>query len=91
MKTGPIIAALAAALITGSTASSQAIPAAPLSKSIQHNSSSLVVGTAHTAAIGTSAFTGVTGPSAIMDTGATAATATAPAGGESRLRAKNNS
>jgi hypothetical protein len=29
-------------LITGSTASSQAIPAAPLSKSIQQNSSSLV-------------------------------------------------
>ena len=42
MKTSLIIAALAAALITGSTASSQAIPAAPLSKSIQHNSSSLV-------------------------------------------------
>jgi hypothetical protein len=42
MKTGLIIAALAAALITGSTASTQAIPAAPLSKSIQHNSSSLV-------------------------------------------------
>jgi hypothetical protein len=42
VKTGLIIAALAAALITGSTASTQAIPAAPLSKSIQHNSSSLV-------------------------------------------------
>ena len=42
MKTSLIIAALAAALITGSTASSQAIPAAPLSKSIQQNSSSLV-------------------------------------------------
>ena len=42
MKTSLIIAALASALITGSTASSQAIPAAPLSKSIQHNSSSLV-------------------------------------------------
>ena len=42
MKTGLVIAALAAALITGSTASSQAIPAAPLSKSIQQNSSSLV-------------------------------------------------
>ena len=42
MKTGIVIAALAAALIAGSTASSQAIPAAPLSKSIQQNSSSLV-------------------------------------------------
>ena len=42
MKTSLIIAALAAALITGSTASSQAIPSAPLSKSIQQNSSSLV-------------------------------------------------
>ena len=42
MKTSLIIAVLAAALITGSTASSQAIPAAPLSKSIQQNSSSLV-------------------------------------------------
>jgi len=42
MKTSLIIAALAAALIAGSTASSQAIPAAPLGKSIQHNSSSLV-------------------------------------------------
>ena len=40
MKTGIVIAALAAALITGSTVSSQAIPAAPLSKSIQQNSSS---------------------------------------------------
>ena len=39
MKTSLIIAALAAALITGSTAGSQAIPAAPLSKSIQHSSS----------------------------------------------------
>jgi hypothetical protein len=42
MKTGLVIAALAAALITGSTASSLAIPAAPLSKSVQQNSSSLV-------------------------------------------------
>ena len=42
MKTSLIIAALAAALIAGSTASSQAIPAAPLSKSIQQNSNSLV-------------------------------------------------
>ena len=42
MKTSLIVAALAAALITGSTASSQAIPAAPLSKSIQQNSASLV-------------------------------------------------
>ena len=42
MKTSLIIAALAAALITGSTASSQAIPAAPLNKSIQQNSASLV-------------------------------------------------
>ncbi len=42
MKTSLVIAALAAALITGSTASSQAIPSAPLSKSIQQNSSSLV-------------------------------------------------
>ena len=42
MKTSLIIAALAAALIAGSTASSQAIPVAPLGKSIQHNSSSLV-------------------------------------------------
>ena len=32
MRTGLVIAALAAALITGSTASSQAIPAAPLSR-----------------------------------------------------------
>jgi hypothetical protein len=39
MKTGLVIAALAAALITGSAVSSQAIPAAPLSKSIQQNSS----------------------------------------------------
>ena len=42
MKTSLIVAALAAALIIGSTASSQAIPSAPLSKSIQQNSSSLV-------------------------------------------------
>ena len=42
MKMGLITAALAAVLITGSTASSQAIPAAPISKSIQQNSSSLV-------------------------------------------------
>ena len=42
MKTSFVIAALAAALIAGSTASSQAIPAAPLGKSVQHNSSSLV-------------------------------------------------
>ena len=42
MKTGIVIAALAAALITGSAVSSQAIPAAPLSKGIQQNSSSLV-------------------------------------------------
>ncbi len=42
MKTRLVIAALAAALITGSTVSSQAIPSAPLSKSIQQNSSSLV-------------------------------------------------
>ena len=42
MKTGLIIAALAAVLITGSTATSQAIPAIPLSKSIQQNGSSLV-------------------------------------------------
>ena len=42
MKTSLIVAALAAALITGSTASSQAIPVAPLSKSIQQNSASLV-------------------------------------------------
>ena len=42
MKTSLIVAALAAALITGSAASSQAIPSAPLSKSIQQNSSSLV-------------------------------------------------
>ena len=42
MKKSLIIAALAAALITGSAASSQAIPAAPLSKSIQQHSSSLV-------------------------------------------------
>ena len=42
MKPGIVIAALAAALITGSTVGSQAIPAAPLSKSIQQNSSSLV-------------------------------------------------
>jgi hypothetical protein len=42
MKTSLIVAALAAALITGSTASSQAIPAAPLGKSIQQNSSSLI-------------------------------------------------
>jgi len=76
------------------------------------------VGTAHTAAIGTSVFTGVTGTlafttaigtsaftgvtgtlaftaaigmSAIMDTVATAATVITPAGGDSRLRAKNKS
>ncbi len=57
MKTSLIVAALAAALITGSTASSQAIPAAPLSKSIQQNSSSLVesVRIADTAVIGVSA------------------------------------
>jgi hypothetical protein len=42
MKTSLIIAALAAALITGSTASSQAIPSAPLGKTIQQNSNSLV-------------------------------------------------
>ena len=42
MKTSLIVAALAAALITGSAANSQAVPAAPLSKSIQQNSSSLV-------------------------------------------------
>ena len=42
MKTSLIIAALAAALIAGSTASTQALPAAPLSKSIQQNKSSLV-------------------------------------------------
>jgi len=42
MKTSFIIAALAAALITGSTASSQAMPSAPLSKSIQQSSSSIV-------------------------------------------------
>jgi hypothetical protein len=42
MKTSLIVAALAAALITGSTASSQAIPVAPLGKSIQQNSASLV-------------------------------------------------
>ena len=42
MKTSLVIAALAAALIAGSTASSQAIPAAPLGKSVQHNSSALV-------------------------------------------------
>ena len=42
MKTSLVIAALAAALITGSTASSQAVPSAPLNKSIQQNSSSLV-------------------------------------------------
>jgi hypothetical protein len=42
MKTSLIVAALAAALIAGSTANSQAIPAAPLSKSIQQNSTSLV-------------------------------------------------
>ena len=42
MKTSLIIAAFAAALIAGSTASSQAIPAAPHSKNIQQNSSSLV-------------------------------------------------
>jgi hypothetical protein len=42
MKTSLIVAALAAALITGSTASSQAIPAAPLGKTIQQNSNSLV-------------------------------------------------
>ncbi len=41
MKTGLIIAALAAVLITGSTATSQAVPAVPTSKSIQQNSSSL--------------------------------------------------
>jgi hypothetical protein len=42
MKTSLIIAALAAALIAGSVASTQALPAAPLSKSIQQNKSSLV-------------------------------------------------
>ena len=42
MKTTLVIAALAAALITGSTASSQAIPATRLSKSIQQNSASIV-------------------------------------------------
>jgi hypothetical protein len=42
MKTSLIVAALAAALITGSTASSQAIPVAPLGKTIQQNSNSLV-------------------------------------------------
>ena len=42
MKASLIVVAIAAALITGSTASSQAIPAAPLDKSIQHNSPSLV-------------------------------------------------
>ena len=42
MKTSFLIAALAAALITGSTASSQAMPSAPLSKSIQQSSSSIV-------------------------------------------------
>ena len=42
MKTSLIIAALAAALITGSTASSQAMPAASLGKTIQQNSNSLV-------------------------------------------------
>ena len=42
MKTSFVLAALAAALITGSPGSSQALPAAPLSKSIQQNSSSLV-------------------------------------------------
>ena len=42
MKTSLIVAALAAALITGSTASSQAIPSAPLGKTIQQNSNSLV-------------------------------------------------
>ena len=42
MKTSLLITALAASLIAGSTASSQAVPSAPLSKSIQQNSSSLV-------------------------------------------------
>ena len=42
MKTSLIVAALAAALITGSTATSQAIPVAPLSKSIQQSSASFV-------------------------------------------------
>ena len=42
MKTSLIVAALAAALTIGSTANSQAIPAAPLGTSIQQNSSSLV-------------------------------------------------
>ena len=42
MKTSLIVAALAAALVTGSTATSQAVPATPLGKSVQHNSSSLV-------------------------------------------------
>jgi hypothetical protein len=42
MKTSLIVAALAAALITGSTASSQAITSAPLGKTIQQNSNSLV-------------------------------------------------
>ena len=42
MKTSLVIAALAAALITGSTVGSQALPAAPLNKSIQQNSASLV-------------------------------------------------
>ena len=41
MKTSLIVSALAAALIAASTGS-QAVPAAPLSKSIQQNSSSLV-------------------------------------------------
>ena len=88
MKTSLIIAALAAALITGSTASTQAIPAAPLSKSIQQNSSSLVenvlirrgyrgygvyrgyrhVGLYRGYRRLVSAFTGVTGVSAITDT-----------------------
>ena len=42
MKTSLIVAALAAALIAGSTASSQAIPSAPLGKTIQQNLNSLV-------------------------------------------------
>jgi hypothetical protein len=42
MKTSLIVAALAAVLTIGSTANSQAIPAAPLGTSIQQNSSSLV-------------------------------------------------
>jgi hypothetical protein len=42
MKTSLIVAALAAALITGSAGNSQAVPTAPLSKSIQQHSTSLV-------------------------------------------------